>query len=76
MAPVAAEIMPGRPAGKGNDCGHAERGVQPHLRVESGDKEKGNRFRDQGQRDHETGKEIVSDIHPFTNFGNHLLYHQ
>jgi len=68
--------MPGRPAGNGDDGGETERGVQPHLGVKPGDQGKGDRLRDQSQRDHEACKQIVSDILPFTDFGNHLLYHQ
>ncbi len=62
IAPVAAEIMPGRPPGEGDDDGDAERGVQADLGVDTGNDREGDGLGDQGQCHDEAGEEIAADV--------------
>jgi hypothetical protein len=50
------------PADEGGDHGDAERGVEPDLRVDAGDDGEGDGLRDQRQRDHQAGEQVVADV--------------
>ena len=62
IAPVAAEIMPGRPPAKAMTSGDAERGVEADFGVDARNDRERNRFRDQGQRNDQAREQIVANI--------------
>ncbi len=52
----------GAPSGEGDDRGHAEGGVQPHLGIDPGNDGKGNGFGDQRKRHHHAREQIVANV--------------
>ena len=58
IAPVAAEIIAGRPPTIGDRDRHRERGEQPDARVDPGDDRERDRLGDQRQRDDEAGQHL------------------
>ncbi|CZY05735.1 Uncharacterised protein [Enterobacter hormaechei] len=49
-------------AEEGHNQGNTERRVEPDLRVDSGDDGKGDRFGNKRERDHNTGKDVTTDV--------------
>ena len=53
---------PGSPADKRGNDGNAKRGVEADLRVDPGDDGEGDRFRNERQRHHQSGKHVAPDV--------------
>ena len=60
-APVAPEIIPGRPAERRGDQSDDERGIEPDQRRHSGDEGKRHRLGHQRQRHGQAGKDLDAD---------------
>jgi hypothetical protein len=62
MAPVAADIIPGRPQKKGDDYRHAEGGVDTNLGIDTRDNGEGDGLGDERQGDDRAGDDVADGV--------------